>query len=246
MAKGSVELELSVKTRETVGKRRVRRLRHEGVVPGVVYGRSMKPVSVVVDAKSLTKVLHSKAGEHALVKLKLEGKSAWEKPALVKSVEHHPVDGHVMHVDFHAIALTERIKVRVPVALKGEAVGVKQESGILEQFLREIEIECLPTEIPASVDFDVSAMKIGDTIHVKDLVPPANTKIITDLEGAIASVQKPKEEKPEEEAAAVTEPEVLREKKEEPEAAGEGAKKAEAARPAESAGKSAEQKKEAK
>ncbi len=240
MAKASVQLELSVKNRETIGKRRVRRLRHEGVVPGVVYGRSMKPIAIVMDAKSLTKVLHSKAGEHALVKLKLEGKSAWEKPALVKAVEHHPVDGRVMHVDFHAITLTERIKVKVPVLLKGEAVGVKQEAGILEQFLREIEIECLPTEIPASVDFDVSALKIGDTIHVKNLVPPANTKIITDLEGAIASVQKQKEEKPEEEAAAVTEPEVLREKKEEPQAEGEGAKKAEKAEKAEP-----EQKKEA-
>lgn len=234
MAKETVQQELAVKQRETIGKRRVRRLRHTGVVPGVVYGRNIEAVAVVMDAKALTKVLHSKAGEHALVKLKHEGKPAWEKPALVKSVEHHPVDGRIMHVDFHAITLTERIKVKVPVVLKGDAVGVKQDGGILEQFLREIEIECLPTEIPASVDFDVSALKIGDTIHVKDLAAPANAKIISDAEGAIASVQKQKEEKPEEQLATVTEPEVLREKKEEPEAASEAGKapaKAEAEKP---------------
>ncbi len=241
MAKGSVQEVLTVKRRETVGKRRVRRLRHEGVVPGVVYGRSMEAVSIVMDAKALTKVLHSKAGEHALVNLKLEGKAPWEKPALVKSVAHHPVDGRVMHVDFHAIALTDRIKVKVPVALKGDAVGVKQDGGILEQFLREIEIECLPTEIPAGVDFDVSNLKIGDTIHVKDLVPPANSKIITDPAGAIASVQKPKEEKPEEPLATLTEPEVLREKKEEPAAEGAAAKA-----PSKAPAKAEAEKKEAK
>lgn len=216
-AKSTQQLELVVKRRTAQGTRRVRRLRREGVVPGVVYGRDMKPVSIVVERKALAQVLHSKAGEHALVKLRLEDATSWEKPALVKTVAHHPVDGHVMHVDFHAILLTERIKVKVAVVLKGEPVGVKQDGGILEHFLREVEVECLPTEIPASVAFDVSSLKIGETIHVKDLVPPANTKIISEPEGVITSVQKPKEEKPEEEQA-VTEPEVLREKKEEGEA----------------------------
>lgn len=236
-------LELTIKKRAPSGKRPVRRLRTEGVIPGVVYGRNMEPVPVVVDYKALNKILHSKAGEHALIRLKLEGAS-WEKAALVKAVQHHPVNGHVLHVDFHAVTLTERLKVKVPVVLKGEPVGVKQEGGLLEHFLREIEIECLPTEIPASVEFDVSNMKIGDTIHVRDLTPPANTKITTDLEGAIASVQKPKEEKPEEEPAP-TEPEVLREKKPEAEEAAE-AGKTEAARPGSSESRAGEGKKEAK
>jgi large subunit ribosomal protein L25 len=193
------------------------------------------------------KVLHSKAGEHALVQLRLQDQASWQKPVLVKAVQHHPVSGHVLHVDFHTIVLTERLKVKVPLLLKGEAVGVKQEGGVLEQFLREIEIECLPTEIPASVDFDISALKIGDTVHVKDVAAPANARITTDPEGAVASVQKPKEEKPEEEAAAVTEPEVLREKKEEAEApSGEAAKAEAPARPGGSEGRAGESKKEAK
>ncbi|MBI4341553.1 MAG: 50S ribosomal protein L25 [Candidatus Omnitrophica bacterium] len=235
--KATTELELKIARRQTVGTRRIRRLRGEGAVPGVVYGRGMEPVPVVMDHKALVKVLHSKAGEHSLVKLKLAGAPSWEKPALLKSMQYHPVDGRVLHVDFHAITLTERLKVKVPVVLKGEPVGVKQEGGLLEHFLREVEVECLPTEIPASVEFDVSAMKIGDTIHVRDLAPPAHTKITSDLDSAIASVQKPKEEKPEEAAAAVTEPEVIREKKEEPQAPAEGAPKPKA---------EAEPKKEAK
>lgn len=228
-AKSTQQLELIVKRRTAEGTRPVRRLRRENVIPGVVYGRDMKPVSVVIERKALAQVLHSKAGEHALVKLRMEEGTSWEKPALVKTVQHHPVSGHVMHVDFHAILLTERLKVKVPVVLKGEPVGVKQDGGILEHFLREVEVECLPTEIPGSVEFDVSNLKIGDTIHVRDLAAPANTKITSELEGVIASVQKPKEEKPEEEAAAVTEPEVLREKKEEAEAPEASAGKAEPA-----------------
>jgi large subunit ribosomal protein L25 len=218
-AKALLQHELIIKRRPATGSRRVSRLRREGLVPGVVYGKELEPLAVAVPSRELVKLLHSKAGEHALVTLRLEDGKTWEKPALVKSVQHDPVDGRVIHVDFHAIVLTERIKVKVPVVLKGEPVGVKQEGGILEHFLREIEVECLPTEIPASVEFEVGALKIGDTVHVSDLVAPRNGKITSDPAGVIASVQEPKAEKPEEAgAAAVTEPEIIREKKEEGEA----------------------------
>lgn len=210
---------LTVKRREAVGSRPVTRLRNsEAVIPGIVYGGSQKPIAVTVDAKTFQRILHSKAGEHALLTLKLDGEP-WEKPVLIKDTQHDALDGHVLHVDFHAIDLKQEIKVKIPVVLKGEPVGVKQEGGILEHFMREVEVSCLPTEIPAGVEYDVSAMSIGTTIHVKDLVAPANAKILSDPEGAIASVQQPKVEKPEEEAPAITEPEVLREKK--PEAEGE-------------------------
>jgi large subunit ribosomal protein L25 len=185
----------------------------------------MEPLAVAVKARELVKLLHAKAGERALVTLRLEDAKPWEKPALVKALQHDPLDGHVVHVDFHAIVLTERLRVRVPVILKGEPVGVKQDGGILEHFLREVEVECLPTEIPASVEFDVSALKIGEAVHVRDLAPPKRTKITSDPAGVIASVQTPKEEKIEAEAAAVAEPEVIREKKEEgAEVSGEEAK----------------------
>ena len=223
--KTAVQQELTVQHRAILGSRPVQRMRQDGLVPGVVYGRDMKPLVISVNRRELAKLLRSKSGEHALVTLRLndDGKP-WEKPVLVQAIQHHPVDGHVVHIDFHAILLTERLKVKVPVVLKGEPVGVKQEGGLLEHFLREVEVECLPTEIPASVEHDVSAMTIGQTIHVRDLAAPTNTKITSDPDGVIASVQVPKVEKPEEEAAAVTEPEVIREKKEE----GEGGAPAEA------------------
>jgi len=134
-------------------------------------------------------------------------------------VQHDPVDGTVTHIDFHAILLTEQIRIKVPLVLKGDPVGVKQESGVLEQFLREIEVECLPTAIPERVEHEVSAMAIGDTVHIRDLVIPAGVKITADPEGVVASVLTPKVEKPEEVTAeaAVTEPEVIREKKPEAE-----------------------------
>jgi large subunit ribosomal protein L25 len=231
--KSGAQQALTLQRRDERGTRPARRLRRAGLVPGVVYGKNAEPLAVTVAQGDLTKLLHSKAGEHALVTLRLDGAGAWEKPALVQSIQHDPVDGHVVHVDFHTILLTERLRVKVPLVLKGEPVGVKQEGGLLEHFLRDVEVECLPTDIPTSIEFDVSALKIGDTVHVRDLPAPKQAKITSDPEGVIASIHLPKVEKPEEEAAAaVTEPEVIREKKEEAEGAEAEAAKAEPARPA--------------
>ena len=218
--KDTGQLALTVQRRTPDGTRPVRRLRRQGLVPGIVYGRDQQPLAVAINQRQLLKVLHSARGEHALVTLRMDEGKAWEKPALVKSIQHDPVDGRVVHVDFHAIVLTERLRVKVLVQLKGEPVGVKQDGGMLEHFLRDVEVECLPTEIPATIEFEIGALKIGDTVHVRDLAAPPNTRITSDAAGVIASVQMPKEEKPEEEAAAPAEPEVLREKKEEPAAAG--------------------------
>ena len=228
--KTGIQQTLTVQKRDSFGTSRSRRLRRKGVVPGIVYGKSTEPLAVSVNARELGKLLHAKAGEHALVTLRLADGGAWEKPALVHAIQHHPVDSHILHVDFPTIVLTERLRVRVPVVLRGEPVGVKQDGGILEHFLRDVEVECLPTEIPAHVAFDVTALKIGDTIHVRDLVGPQNTRITSEPEGVIASVQTPRAEKPEEAAAAVTEPEVIREKKEEAEPAAEAPKDAKEAK----------------
>ena len=228
-AKATIQQELVIQRRTTVGTRPMRRLRKAALIPGIVYGRAMEPLPVTVSRKALAALLHTKAGEHALVSLRLEDGKPWEKPALIQELQHDPVDGHVIHVDFHAIALTEQIRVKIPVVLKGEPVGVRQDGGVLEQFLREVEVECLPTEIPEGVEIDVSALTIGETVHTRDLSVPKHAKLLSDPAGAIASVQQPKVEKPEEEAAAVTEPEVIREKKEEgAEAAGAAAEPAEA------------------
>jgi len=216
---------LSVKPRPQTGSRVVERGRRQGLVPGVVYGKSTAPTNVLIDRRQLEKLLLGQASAHSLVTLRCEadGGPAWEKPVLVKQVQHHPVDGAIRHVDFHAIVLTEQIRIKIPLVLAGEAVGVKQDGGILEHFYREIEVECLPTEIPKQIDHDISQLKIGDTVHAKDLIAPPGARITADPAAVIVSVLTPKEEKPEEVTEAVAEPEVIREKKPEAEAEGEAA-----------------------
>ena len=233
---------LVAKSRVALGTRVVRRMRREGLIPGVVYGKATSPIPVLVSRKDLTKFLHAQEGEHGLLTLRVEADPALkgkggvdsrgllEKPVLIKDIQHDPVDGEIVHIDFHVIVLTEQIRIKIPIVLKGEPVGVKEEGGILEHFLREVEVECLPTEIPKQVEHDISSLSIGDAIHVRDLVPPAGARITTELESVIASVLARKEEKIEEVAEAITEPEVIREKKpeaEEVEAKGEEEKKAE-------------------
>jgi len=226
-AKTTERPQLNAQARPQTGTRAARRMRKQGLMPAVLYGKSIEPTAITVSRRDVIRLLHARAGEHGLLTLNVEaaGEKALEKPVLIKHVEHDPVSGEVRHIDFQAIVLTEEIRVKVPLLLKGDPVGVKQDGGILEHFLREIEVACLPTAIPAQVEHDISAMKIGDTLHVRDLAAPAGAKILEDAEGVIASVQAPREEKPEEAAAeTVAEPEVLREKKPEAEAAAEGGK----------------------
>lgn len=200
-------------------------------MPGILYGKAVKPTPVLVSHRELVKFLHAHAGEHGLLTLRLEadlpaapgaaqaGGKPMEKPVLIKRLEHDPVNGDVVHIDFHAIALTEQIRIKIPVVLNGIPVGVKQDGGILEHFLREVEVECLPTRIPKQVEHDVGAMKIGDALHVRDLTAPEGSRFTSDPEGVVASVLMPKAEKVEEAPAeAVEEPEVIREKKPEAEA----------------------------
>ncbi len=223
-------LTLHAKPRTQHGTRPARRLRQTGFIPAVLYGKKTQPLSLLVDRREFTKFLHARHGEHGVLTLQVEhgpadggaGGKPLEKPVLMKQIQHDPVHGEITHVDFHAIILSERIRVKVPIVLKGEPIGVKQDRGVLEHFLREVEVACLPTAIPKHIEHDASHLKIGDAIHVKDLVVPTGSKMMTDPEGVIASVLAPREEKIEEVAAeAVTEPEVIREKK--PEAEGEAA-----------------------
>lgn len=118
-------------------------------------------------------------------------------PCLIKEVQYDPVRGDIIHVDFNEISLTKAIKVNITVVAKGEPAGVKQEGGSLEHNLWEVEIECLPTSIPENIEVDVSGLKLGDAVHVKDLIVPAGVKILNDPEAAVLSVAAPmKEEAP--------------------------------------------------
>jgi len=233
---------LSVTLRPAIGTRAVTRLRREGFIPGVVYGKAKEPTPVMVNRRELARLYAHRTSESALITLKIDGSAATaadakkaapkgkaasgEYPALIKELQHDPVNGDAVHVDFQTIALTEKIRIKVPLALKGDPVGVKQDGGILEHFLREIEVECLPTNIPEAIEHEVSQMGLGQNLHARDLVMPHDVRLMTDPDAVVIAVLAPKVEKPEEAVeGAPTEPEVIRERKpdaEEGEAAAEG------------------------
>ena len=207
--------------RTGVGKGVARKLRQAGRIPAVYYGRGEEPIPLVVGLKDLQDVIERAEGSNVIVDLKVDGSGSADRKALIREIQRDPVGGHILHLDLQHISLTERIVVEVPIVLLGIATGVKDGGGILEHLLREVEVECLPTDIPSRLEVDVSALNIGDSLHVSDLKAD-RVEIITEADRAIATVVPPtvlEEAKPAEEGAAV-EPELVKEKKEDVEAGG--------------------------
>jgi large subunit ribosomal protein L25 len=208
--------------RQQLGKGGARKARAAGQIPGILYGHGEAPVSVAIGSVEFDQAMRGRPGANPLVNLRLEGS---EVSALIRAVQYDPMTHGILHIDFQHISLTESVEVQVAIHLTGLAVGVKDAGGILEHIVRAIEVRCLPTAIPSSVDVDVSALNIGDSIHVRDLSVP-NVTILTDRDATIAAVVAPTvmEEKPAEEVAATatTEPEVIAKGKKEEE--GEEAK----------------------
>ena len=187
---------LAVEHREPEGSRGARRLRRQGKVLGVVYGGGEDPVAFQVDARVLRQAL---AHSGALIDLSIDG--AGSTPVVVKELARHPVTGATMHVDLLRVRLDEAIQTTVVLELLGvdDAPGTK-EGGVLEQVTRELTIEALPTEIPDSLQHDVSEMQIGDTVLLESLTPPSRVKLVDDPETVIATLTPPRlqvEEEPE-------------------------------------------------
>lgn len=214
--------------RENFGKNACKCLRKQNQIPAVIYKGGGKSLSVQVGNKDLWHTLHTEAGENVIITMDISGgQKGMEKIVIIKEIQHDPVNEKFLHVDFNEISLKEKLKVKVPIVVKGEAVGVKEEEGVLTQETWEVEVECMPTEIPEHIDVYVDQLKIGDSIHVKDITAPeGDVKILDDLEQIVVSVIPPKleeeltEEVPAEEAE---EPEVIKkgkeDKEEEPEEA---------------------------
>lgn len=217
------QIKLKASIREGRGKQAVKKLRRDGLVPGVVYHRGEEPVSIELPGRELQKILHSHENENILINLTIEKEKKKSRAVIIKELQHDPVKRNILHVDFNEISLTELITVEVEIEAKGEAVGVKQEGGFLDHPLRQIKIQCLPTEIPGHIDVDVSGLKLNDSIHVKDLKVSDKIKVLTDPEALLFQVKKIEEKVEETEPGQTPELEVIREKKEE-----EGAPKAEA------------------
>lgn len=214
------EIILEAEVRSETGRAKANDLRDAGMLPAVVYAEDAQSQPIKISLSQFLRLYHQHHLENAVISLKIKGdKKDKMRSCLIKEMQYDPVLGHILHIDFHEISLTESIKVNVPVVAKGEPVGVKQEGGSLEHVMWEIEIECLPMEIPKEISVDVSALKIGDAIHVKELIIPGNIKVLSDPGAVVLSVSAPiKEEVPAEavEGAEAQEPEVIKEKKEAP------------------------------
>ena len=204
---------LTVQKRDELKSGKVGRLRKANFIPAIIYGKKFKPMGVKIDNKNTLTLKKINFSENTLIDLQIQGEK--EKIAvLIKDLQFHPLTEEVMHIDFIHVSLTDKIKVKVPIKIKGESPGVK-DGGILEYLLRELELECIPTDIPEFIEIDISALKLGDSIHVKDLRTPSTLKVLTPETDVVVSVVSPEEEKPEEAVAAegaVTEPEVIKEK----------------------------------
>jgi large subunit ribosomal protein L25 len=210
---------LEAQPRAAGTKNEARRVRRDGKVPGVVYGAGKPALSVSVDPRQVLKILHSETGHNTIFDLAVDSERT---KAMIVDWQFEPVKGKLLHIDLKRIAMDQKLIVRVPIMLRGEAAGVKQQGGILEQMLREVEVECLPADIPSHIDLDVTELVFGKVLRVADLPHTGKLEFVSDENQPVAHVTAVKEEAaptPEavaaEAAAAPSEPEVIKKGKQE-------------------------------
>ncbi len=183
-----MEITLDVKPRAEMGKGPTRRFRAAGLVPAVFYGPSVEPVPLLVDGKQMSQALRTEAGDNVLINLRVDGKSRLTIP---REVQRHPIRGTILHVDFVHVARDQRIAAHVPVHVVGESPGVK-EGGVVDQHLHEIQVEAVPTDIPAAVEVDISELGIGDSLHVTDVKVPEGVDVLTPEDELVVAVIEPR------------------------------------------------------
>ena len=182
-----METKLNAERRSDAGKGVARKLRAAGKIPAVLYGQGLDTTPLTVDSRELSHLLHGSAGSNVLVDLVVDGE---EHLAIPREIQRDHIHARFVHVDFLAVSRTQTITVNVPVHETGEAVGVK-EGGVVEHHLREVQIECLPQDVPDEIVIDISDVELGDMVHVSDLVPPSGVTILTNPEDAVLSVVTP-------------------------------------------------------
>jgi large subunit ribosomal protein L25 len=221
---------LEAQPREAGTKNDARRVRREGKIPAVVYGAGKNALTVSVDPRQVSRILHSETGHNTVFDLAMDGERT---KAMIVDWQYEPIKGSLLHIDLKRIAMDQKLRVNIPIELVGEPAGVKQQGGILEQIAREVEVECLPGDIPNAIDLDVSELVFGTVLRISDLPKNDKVKYLSDPEQPVAHIITIKEEEVPaadavagEAAAAPAEPEVIKKGKQETE---EGA--AEAAKP---------------
>jgi large subunit ribosomal protein L25 len=203
---------VEAKLREASDKNAARRLRTTGMIPAVLYGARKEPHAIAVDPKQILKILRSASGHNTIFDISLEGEQA---KAMVVDWQYEPLKGSLLHVDLKRIAMDQKMRLSVPIRTVGEAKGAKEEGGLLDLVLREIQIECLPADIPSHITVDVTELGQGDAIRVADLPQTASVKYLSDPDALVVHITYVKEEvvaTPLDEtvAAATAEPEVIK------------------------------------
>ena len=221
------QVKLDVQVRDAIGSRRIKAIRRNNLVPGIVYGGQQEPTAIQVEKKTYDHIRRVHQGENVIYHLNiLEGdKKLRDYTAIVREEHHDPVTDEILHIDFNRISLKEKIEVKVPVVAKGEPIGVKRDGGTLSHFIWELDIVCLPTQIPHHLEVEVTNLAIGESIYVKDIHLPEGVTTKHDVQAIVFSVTASMKEEVATEAQPAPELEVIKEKKPEPGAAGE--KKAE-------------------
>lgn len=218
-----MEVKLKANLRNEKGKGGAKRLRTQHQIPAIYYGRKIEAIPLTVDLKDFKAAMDTEAGSNVLINLEIDSELAGEllkgkQTAIVKDIQRHPIRGDILHVDFQRVIMTEEIQATIPVVLVGESVGVKA-GGVLQHPFREVNVKCLPKNIPEHFEIDVTNLEIGDNIHVSDLPPLEGVEILDDLEEILVSVTPPtKVEVPvaaPEEEEVVAAPEVVGEEAEE-------------------------------
>lgn len=209
------QVKLKAQMRTVIGRNAIKKIKKEGLVPGVVYGSQARPMALQVEARDLTNVLAHASSEHVLVELEIaDGNQSTNRLALIQEVQHHPLRRELLHVDFHAVSTTEKITSEVPIEAVGEPLGVRTFGGLLEYSLRSLEVECFPQDLPDIVRIDVTNLNIGESLHVRDIPLPSGVEALTDGDLTVVSVVASRVgEEVAEPAEVPATPEVITEKK---------------------------------
>jgi large subunit ribosomal protein L25 len=183
------QVKLKAQKRTLLGRNAIKKIKNEGLVPGVIYGSQAEPMALQVEGRALTNVLAHASSEHVLVELEIaDGSQSTSRLALIQEVQHHPLKRQLLHVDFHAVSATEKITSEVPIEAVGEPLGVRTFGGLLEYSLRSLEVECFPQDLPDIVRIDVTNLNIGESLHVRDIPLPSGVEALTDSDLTVVSV----------------------------------------------------------
>src|SRR5882724_8410880 len=182
---------LEAESRTAGNKNEARRVRRGGKIPAVLYGAGKDALALSLDPRQVSRILHSETGYNTVFELELDGNRT---KAMIVDWQYEPIKGSLLHIDLKRIAMDQKLKVSVPIVLKGEAAGVKQQGGILEQILREMEVECLPGDIPSAIEADVSELVFGKVLRVSDLAHDGKIEFITEANQPVAHITTVKEE----------------------------------------------------